>query len=267
MSEAFARDCTAQIRSEVAALLATVRAGGAALWDAPTYCQGWAVKDAVAHVVTAIGVHDGNTRAALAGRPPELLGAERAAERNQALAAQPREEVLAALDAAARRYAELLDGLDAAALETPVPLPFGTFSVAAIAMIVLDEVVIHHWDIRQPRDPDARLTPAAVPLLAVGLLPAIGLLCRGPKTDGIWQLDVDTPTVGPLTLRVQGDQATVERGAAAAPDVHVAIAGEAFPLLLWGRLDVAAALAGGRLRLLAGERARALALQQMFPGG
>jgi uncharacterized protein (TIGR03083 family) len=267
--EAFARECTALTRAEVAALLDTLRRGGDALWDAPSYCEGWTVRDTAVHVVAACRAFDAGTRGALAGQQPELPDPDSAegAQRDRALAAQTRDQVLAALDEAARDYADYFDGLDSAALDAPFQFPFGPLPVWMVTGVFLDECVIHHWDIRQPRDPEARITPAAVPALVSFFVPGFSMLCTGAKSDGVWQLDLEAPTGGPVTLRVQDGQASAERGAAARPDVQVAIAGEAFPLLVWGRLDVAAALAEGRLRVVAGDRARALALQEMFPGG
>jgi uncharacterized protein (TIGR03083 family) len=268
-SETLARDCVPLIGAEVAALLATVQNGGQSLWTSPSYCEGWAVSDIVAHLAGAFRGLDAATRDVLAGRQPEHLDPQspETVRRNQEMAALPRPDVLAALDDAARSYTAYLDSLDDAALSTPVPFPFGPLPVVMVAGVLLSESVIHHWDIRQPRDPDARITPAAIPTLVSIFVPGLPLMCSGPKTDGTWQLDVDAPTGGPVTLRVQDGQVSSERGEAASPDVRVAIAGEALPLLVWGRLDVPAALAAGRMHIVAGDRARALALQQMFPGG
>ena len=268
-AEALARECAPLIRAEVAALLATLREGGDSLWTAPSQCQGWAVSDVAAHLAGAFRGHDAATRHVVAGRQQEHLdpSSPQTRQRNEEMAALPRPGVLAALDDGARRYTAYLDGLDATALSAPVPFPFGSLSVAMVAGVLLNEAVIHHWDIRQPRDPDARITPAAVPTLVGIAVPGLPLMCSGPKTDGTWQLDVDAPTGGPVTLRVQDGQASSERGAATNPDVRVAIAGEALPLLVWGRLEVPGALAAGRMRVVAGDQGRALALQQMFPGG
>jgi uncharacterized protein (TIGR03083 family) len=267
--EALARQCSPLIQAEVAAMLATLRQGGDRIWSSPSQCDGWTVGDVAAHLAGAFRGLDTATRDVLAGRQPEHLdpASPESVKRNQEMAALPRDDVLAALDDAAHRYTVYLDGLDAGALSAPVPFPFGPLSVAMVAGVLLSESVIHHWDVRQPRDPAAQLTAAAVPTLVSIMVPGLPLMCSGPKTDGTWQLDVDAPTGGPVTLRVQDGQLRSERGAAANPDVQVAIAGEALPLLVWGRLDVPAALADGRMRLIAGNRALALALQQMFPGG
>jgi uncharacterized protein (TIGR03083 family) len=267
--DTLARECTTLIRAEVAALLAQLREGGDALWAAPSYCQDWAVKDVVAHLTGAFRALDGATHAVLAGRQPEHLAPDsaEAAQRHHALAAQPRHAVLAALDEAVHRYADHVEQLDSGALSAPVPFPFGPLPVSTVAGVLLSEAVIHHWDVRQPREPAAPLTPAAVPTLVSLLIAGLAVICTGATTDGTWQIDVDAPTGGPVTLRVRDGQPSSERGAAATPDAHVAISGEAFLLLIWGRLDVSAALADGRMRLVAGDRSRALALQEMFPGG
>ncbi|HEY1741017.1 MAG TPA: maleylpyruvate isomerase N-terminal domain-containing protein [Acidimicrobiia bacterium] len=42
-------------------------------WHAPTRCDGWAVCDVVAHLVTVDGFWDASVRAGLAGSPTEVL--------------------------------------------------------------------------------------------------------------------------------------------------------------------------------------------------
>jgi hypothetical protein len=135
-----------------------------------------------------------------------------------------------------------------------------------VATVVFNEIVVHHWDIRAAREPDARLNPEAVPLLIAFSLRGVPLLGRGEKTDGTWQLDVEGPGGGPVTLTVAGDQASAQHGPAARPDARVALDGDALVRLTWGRLDMAEALASGRVRV-DGDRERALALQRLFPGG
>ena len=253
-------------REEVAALVAELRAGGDANWDAPSYCKGWAVKDAVVHTVRAVTLLGGNIRAVLSGQPPPLSEPERAADLGRQLLAQPREQVIGELQRVYEDFAEYVETLDVAALAFPVQLPFGTFPVWQIVVVILNELVVHHWDMRAGQQPNARLNAEAVPAL-VGLgVGGVGLLGRGEKVDGTWQLDVDAPGAGPLTLQVQGDQVTSRPGPAQNPAARLGMDGEAFVLLVWGRLDLAQAIDSGRVRV-DGDRGRAMALQRLFPGG
>src|SRR5688500_4058 len=94
--EATVREANRVSRAEVAALAAELRAGGDAVWDAPSYCKGWAVKDAVIHTVRAVLLLGGGIRATLSGQPANFDPAQAQALDAQ-LAAQPREMVVAEL--------------------------------------------------------------------------------------------------------------------------------------------------------------------------
>jgi uncharacterized protein (TIGR03083 family) len=252
-------------RAELAALAADLRAGGEALWDAPTHCAGWAVKDAVVHVLGVVNFFAASTRAALSGQPvapPDEQAREAWAAQ---VLARPREEVLADLLRAYDDYAEYLETLDVAALDFPVQMPFGAHPVWWVAVVLLDEIVVHWWDIEAPRNPEARLAPAAVPPLVEMMVGAAGLLAVGPKTEGVWELDLGSDAKRSVAVRVQGDQVAVESGPAADANARLAMDGEAFVRLIWGRLDLERELDQGRIRLQ-GDRARALALTRMFPG-
>jgi putative sterol carrier protein len=109
------------------------------------------------------------------------------------------------------------------------------------------------------------VSPESVPLLVTMALGRLATLGRGEKTDGTWQLDVEGPTGGPVAVRVQSDQVSVERGPATNPDARLTLDGDAFVRLAWGRLDLPQAIAAGKVRV-EGDRDRALALQRLFCG-
>jgi uncharacterized protein (TIGR03083 family) len=252
-------------RAETAALVGELRAGGDAAWSAPAHCSGWAAKDTVAHLVRACELQLGFLRAGVEGRAPAPFDPAQMQAIETELAAQPRDELLARLERSQAAFASYTDGLDVNALQRPVQMPFGTIHAWQVPMILLDELVVHHWDIRAPQNPDARLTPEAVPALVLFIGASMPMLALGEKQDGTWQLDVDAPTGGPITLRVQNGQVSVQPGPAPAPDVRLALDGDAFVRLIWGRLDLPAAIASGRVRVQ-GDRERALALQRLYPG-
>jgi uncharacterized protein (TIGR03083 family) len=263
--DAVVRSIIEAARDELAALVREQRAGGEAAWNAPTYCPGWQARDVIAHLRMVPAVYEDQLRPVVAGRPQPPFELERARALTAQFAALPREELLADLERAYAADFAFYEGLDAAVLERPVALPFGTVPLGYTAAVRLNELAIHHWDIRAGLDPRARLTPEAVPLLATILTMAVGALAHGEKTDGTWQLDVDAPGGGPLTLRVQGDQVSAVPGPAERPDARLALDGDAWVRLGWGRLDLAAEIERGRVRV-EGDRARALALQRLFTG-
>src|SRR5262249_53228659 len=147
-------------------------------------------------------------------------------------------------------YCEYLDSLDVAALPTPVDLTFHKFPVWQLAVIRLNELLLHHWDIRAGRQPDARLDSEGVPLVLDLSLGSAGLLAtHGEKSPGTWQLDAQGAGGGPVVVQVQDEQVSARRGTAERADVRLAIAVETLLRLFWGRLDLGAAIDGGQVRL------------------
>ena len=64
------RNINSLVRAEAQALVAEQRAGDDAAWNAPTYCAGWAARDAVAHLLLGARLVEGATRAAMEDAPP-----------------------------------------------------------------------------------------------------------------------------------------------------------------------------------------------------
>lgn len=264
--ETIVRDSNRVSRAEVQALVRELHAGGAAAWNAPTRCRGWAAKDAVAHVVQAISLLNTATHSALDGQPLPPFDPAQARAAAAQLLAQPPEVVLNVLSERNEDYCEYLDSLDVAALPTPVDLQYATLPVWQVALVRMNEIVLHRWDVRAGRHPDVRVESDGVPLALDLSLGGAGLLStHGVKTTGTWQLAVAGPGGGPVTIQVQGDQVSAQRGTAPNADVRLTMASEALLRLLWGRLDLAAAIDSGRVRL-DGDRDEALALQRLFPG-
>jgi uncharacterized protein (TIGR03083 family) len=256
-------------RAEVAALREALRGGGEAAWNAPSHCKGWAAKDVVAHLLLGGRMFGGAMRAAMDGTDMPPFDRARMEADRATLAALPQEQALDELGELTAEQSAFLDGLDAEAAARSVTLPFGTLTMWQLAAVRLNEVAIHHWDVRAGATRDAEISPEAVPALSMMAGQRMGMLARGEKTDGTWQLDVSAPQGGalgaPLTLRVQGDEVTVQPGPAQNPDARLVLDGDAFIRLVWGRLDLPAAIASGKVRV-EGDREHALALQRLFTG-
>jgi uncharacterized protein (TIGR03083 family) len=264
--ETIVRDSNRVSRAEVQALIHELRTGGDAAWNAPTRCPGWAAKDAVAHIVQAITLLNALTHAALDGQTLPPFDPAQAAAASAQLLAQPRELIWSVLSERNEDYCEYLDSLDVAALPTPVNLTYAVVPVWQVALVRMNELILHHWDVRAGRQPDARVESEGVPLaLDLSLGGATLLATHGEKTPGVWQLDVTGTGGGPVIVRVQGDQVSAQRGTAPSADVRLSMASEALLRLMWGRLDVAAAIDSGHVGV-DGDRGKAVALQRLFPG-
>jgi uncharacterized protein (TIGR03083 family) len=263
--DTLARGITRATRAEAAAVAGELRQGGDQAWNAPSACSGWAARDVVVHLVTGGRMFGGATRGALEGTPMAPPDPSRREALMAELRVRPREELLGELELGATEFCDYVDRLDAAALARPVQLPFATLPVWQVASARLSELALHHWDVRAPHTPDARLSPEAVPILARMVMGAIPILATGEKRDGVWQLDVEGERDGPVVLRVANGQLSVERTPAANPDVRLALDGDTLIRLFWGRLDLAQAIESGRVRV-EGDHERALHLKALFPG-
>jgi uncharacterized protein (TIGR03083 family) len=263
--EVLVRNVNALARAETAAIVGELRAGGEAAWMAPTACSEWVARDVVVHLVGAAQAMLGNARAALEGRPAPSDDPAAIEARLAPLRQLSGEALLAELERAGAEYAAYLEGLPPEQLAQPVAGAGITLQAWQWDGIYLDELVVHHWDLRVPQTPDARLTADAMPFLVPMFLQALPLLAIGEKTDGTWQLDVAGPTEGPVTIRVSGDQVTAQPGPASNSDARLGLEGEAFLRFIWGRLDLPAAIDSGYVQLQ-GDRDRALALQRIYPG-
>ena len=67
--------------------------------------------------------------------------------------------------------------------------------------------------------------------------------------DGTYRLELSGPGGGPVTLVVRGGAVRAERGAPADADATVFLPSEAGVRLLWGRLDIPAAVESGLVRI------------------
>jgi uncharacterized protein (TIGR03083 family) len=264
--EVMTRTINELARAETAAIIAELRDGGEAAWNAPTSCQGWVARDVVVHLIGAAQLFPAITRAALEGTPAPSVDPADHEARLAPLRQRSRDDLLAELERSGAEYASYLEGLDAGALSRPVTMPYVTLPAWQFDGIWLNELAVHHWDLRAPRDPGAQVNPRTLPVLVPLHAGALPLLAIGEKTDGAWQLDVSEPANGPFTVRVQDGQVTAQPGAASNADARLTLDGDAFLRLIWGRLDLAAAIDSGRVKV-EGDRDRALALQRLYPGG
>ncbi len=263
--QAIVRQMNIVARAEIEAIVAGLRAGGEAAWSAPTACAGWVARDVVVHLVGVNQFFLAATRAALEGTTAPSFEPAQHEARLAPLRQLSNEALLGGLERSREAYATYLESLSDQQLSRPVEMPFGALPAWQLDGVTLNEIAIHHWDLRARREADARISAEAVPMLLPVNLGAVALLANGEKPDGTWQLDLTGPAGGPLTIRAQGGQVTAQPGPAPNPDARLALEAEALIRLIWGRLDLAEAIEKGQIQVQ-GDRGRALALQQMFRG-
>jgi len=258
----------AAVRREAGAIAAHMRGQDAAAWDAPSWCEGWSLRDVTSHLTEGTERFYLQTRAGLDGQPvPEFSPEERNARRAQ-VKAMPPAEMLAELERRNQVFFDDLEAREDAALGRPaVPLgPGRTLTGAQIAALRLNELLLHHWDLLAPTRPDARLDPESAALVADYVL---GNAARMAKADALQGLDTtfrcetSGPGGGPITIACRNGQCEVTRGAAGQADVTLRLPLETLLRFVWGRVALEQALADGTIQA-SGDRDQVLALGRAF---
>jgi uncharacterized protein (TIGR03083 family) len=254
-------------RAEAEALAARWRAWDAAAWEAPSACAGWAVKDVAAHITEGAARAVPVVRATLAGEPAPQFTAEQRAARTREIRALPGAELAIRFPRDVDAVFVLFEGADEDALATTVVVPAGPHTLVELATQRLVEAALHAWDCAAPRDPAAALRPEAAALVIDYLLSCVGRMATGDVggLTATYHCALEGPGGGPITLSLADGQATASRGAPAAADATLTLPAEAWVRLIWGRLDLADALAAGTARA-SGDESRARALGAVFRG-
>lgn len=115
-------------------------------WDGPTNCPPWTVRELVAHVVSSGEGHAESIRQGLRGSVQESGDRAQRDQRQKALTAASPAEAAKELDAIAREFAAIYDGLDDAALASICYHRRGNRSAKWFVAHRLAEVAFHRWD-------------------------------------------------------------------------------------------------------------------------
>ena len=131
------------------------------------------------------------------------------------------------------------------------------------------ELVVHGWDIRSRREPDARLSDESVPVLVEVILGRIfrWLFHPGPRLPTLIRYRVVLTGTGASEhdIVVAGDQAKVEPAGTAVAHVIFRCDTETCVLLMLGRLPLPDALVQSRL-VAEGAMEQVSAFAQWFQG-
>lgn len=249
--------------SEAARLADYLAGPPAAAWSHPTACERWQAADVLAHLVWIGEFYALFSERALRGdlspppespkdpkyvhTPPEDFYTLKAFEYRRELGA-------GLLDAFRGRFAELvrvLERLTPADYEKPCFYHSGNRPLWTLADLAVQELSIHAWDIQSRQEPAAGLPPEVQPVLLarairrpLPALPAVAAAADGParlrfELGGAVSAAYDlTLTAAATAIAPAGD------GPAAAV---LRCAAETFILMLYRRLDLAAALESGQV--------------------
>jgi uncharacterized protein (TIGR03083 family) len=224
------------------------------VWEGPTNCPPWRVRDLAAHVVVSGAGFVDNVRRGLAGSAEPAPSTQR----HELEAATP-STLATALRATTGEFIGLYQGLGEAELETICFHRRGNRSVRWYAAHRLAEVAFHYWDLQLStgRQPTLRDDVAALllPTLLESNMPrtyAAGLSRERGQGERYLLAVADDPTARWL-MTIAPDKLEAVRGDGA-PDLTITGAASTLALLAYGRLDLPSGIDSGAL-LVDGDRA------------
>jgi uncharacterized protein (TIGR03083 family) len=189
-----------------------------AQWSAPSRCEGWSVRDVVAHLAGTNRFWALSISAGLAGEPTRLLAAfDPVATPAQLVEAQRSltpAEVLDKYETGVAAIAEVLAAVEGEGWEIVAEAPPGHVSVRAVAAHALWDAWVHERDILLPLGLDPVEEPDEVALslrYAAALGPAF-TAAKGTGRRGVLAVEATDPDLR-FTVEV-GDEVVVRDGSA-----------------------------------------------------
>jgi uncharacterized protein (TIGR03083 family) len=256
-----------------------------AAWTRPSACTQWQVQDVVAHLVGVAEFYAGTVTRGLqgdtappAGRSPAgaSTGASAAvgiAQRSIAARKSLGDQLLATFVATGEHLNRTLRALAPDDRQKPCYHPGGIVAAANFIELRLKELAVHEWDIRAALEPEAHLSPASFAAILATISESIAsgslrwAFWSGPAPAAPVRYHFSISGPGPTEPDLVIDGATIRMEAAgtASADLTFGCDTETYILLVYGRLNLEAAMASGRLRV-DGPRQLARAFGQWFRG-
>ena len=254
-------------------------------WTKQSACDLWQIRDVVGHLVggaefyaetVARGVQ--RISSPPEGRQPAGTGsgassAERIAQGGIANRERHGDQLLPAFEDRDHKLNGLLAGLSAQDREKPCYHPGGIVPAGNFVDLRIKEVALHDWDIRSSLEPNARLSPEAVPSIMLLLARSLAsgsfpwAFWPGPKLSEPvrYRFEVAEPVPIRADIAVEGDRARLEDAGDGPADVTFRCNTETYLLLINGRVSPAPAMADGRLTV-EGDAGLAAKFGQWFQG-
>jgi uncharacterized protein (TIGR03083 family) len=251
----------------------------------PSACTQWQVQDVIAHLIGVAETYASSVSRGLQGDTGPLpgrlpawqataaLSAEGIAQRSIAARKTLGDQLLASFDAANDHLNGLLAGLTPEQRTIPCYHPGGIVKAQNFIDLRLKELAVHEWDIRAGLEPEAHVSPASIPAILTTISESIAsgslrwAFWSGPHltTPVRYRLAVTGPGPGKSDIVVEGNTLRIEDAGGTTADVTIRCDTETYVLLVYGRLNLEAAIAAGRLTI-EGDRHLAMAFGQWFRG-
>ena len=222
-----------QLTATVARLRTVAESLTADQLRAPAYPTEWTIADTLSHLGSAAVINRRRVEDALAGREPDDAFAPSVwADWN---ARSPEDQATGYVAASADLLALLAGLTDDQRSGLSISMGPVAFDADTFVGLLLNEHVLHAWDVEVALDPTATLPVPSTELVVDNLAMVAGWTGRAPETGGSLEVRTDAPERR-FTLTLGPGRVALEPSVdGAAPDLR--IPAEAFVRLVYGRLD------------------------------
>ena len=252
--DAQVRDRIAVVASQTALMAQAYGEWSETDWQRDTFCSGWTAADAVAHLATGADFYTQVIESGRTGTPGKPWGVTNVGEfriargdAGEKLTVAGPAAVLQAFSESGASLQAVLESLQDGELSELAWHPRGLVPIEGWIGMRLIELGIHDWDIRQPHEPNAGLSPTVVPAL-LAVLPDMQtqfLTQRaGSELVGTFGFQVGDASWG---ICLDGGSATYLPEAPSDGDACLHADAESMILLTMGRADLEAKRASGAL--------------------
>lgn len=230
-------------------------------WSDPTGCSEWDMRTLAGHIVGEAVWFPNLVRGVTRNEAPLP------AHTYEDLKTLPPSELAATLADAATEVEVSVGEASLEQLQEAVDMGFTEMPIWMATYISMLEAVLHNWDARAGRDPNATVpTEWAVALAGMisQLASQIARQKAAGEAPGSYLLQV-SDSVGPVTIVAGDGGVSVQPGSSGAADTTLYLDADQYVRLITGRFPLASAVGSGRVRL-EGNRDRAAALNRIFAG-
>ena len=252
--DAQVRDRIAVVASQTALMAQAYGEWSETDWQRDTFCAGWTAADAVAHLVTGADFYTQVIESGRTGTPDKPWGVTNVEEFRVArgdagkkLTTAGPAAVLQAFSDSGTALQGVLESLQDRELSEMAWHPRGLVPIEGWIGMRLIELGVHDWDIRQPHEPNAGLSPTVVPAL-LAVLPDMQtqfLTQRaGDDLAGTYGFQAGGASWG---IRLHGGTASYLPEAPSDCDACLHADAESMILLTMGRANLQAKRANGAL--------------------